>query len=288
VLITGYIYCDNYFEFYFNGQLIQKDPLDFTPHNAVKVSFEYDGTSDKTYAILCQDYASDSGYEYTSTTSPGLGDGNLLAEFSDGTKTSSSWKAYTVTYGPTEASRSNGCSSSNLAACIVQDNGMPTDWTLASFDDSSWVSATEYTAAEAGWGRTPSYSGGKCGTITSPLTKENADPSSITTTEDECLDPKAFLCGGDGDCSGSTDGRMLWGASLDYDNKMLYRYTAASATASNSPSPTPTPTPTPMLTPTPTPVPAPKAADGAQVMWRLDLAWVAAICSVSYLSLCNL
>ncbi|CAE7244829.1 unnamed protein product, partial [Symbiodinium sp. CCMP2456] len=53
--ITGYIYCDNYFEFYFNGQLIAKDPLDFTPHNAVKVSFQYDETANmsKTYAILC-------------------------------------------------------------------------------------------------------------------------------------------------------------------------------------------------------------------------------------------
>merc|ERR1711957_860588 len=182
---------------------------------------------------------------------------------------------------------------SNLAACKIQDNGMPTDWTLASFDDSSWVSATEYTPAVAGWGRGPSYSGGQCGTITSPLTKENASPSSIATTADECLDPKKVLCGGDEDCTGSSDGRMIWGASLDYDNKMLFRYTATSATASN-PAPVPVPTPSPMPAPasTNTPVPAPQSTptstDGAQVMWRLDLAWVAAIGSVLHLSLCNL
>ena len=34
VTITGHIYCDNYFEFYFNGQQVFTDPLDFTPHNA--------------------------------------------------------------------------------------------------------------------------------------------------------------------------------------------------------------------------------------------------------------
>ena len=40
--ITGTIYCDNYFEFWFNGIKIAEDPLDFTPHNAVSVSFTYD------------------------------------------------------------------------------------------------------------------------------------------------------------------------------------------------------------------------------------------------------
>jgi len=225
--ITGYIYCDNHFEFYFNGVLIKEDPLAFTPHNAVKVSFEYDGTSSKTYAIMCQDYASESGYEYISTSSPKLGDGSLLAEFSDGTKTSSDWKVYTATFGPTDASVTAGCTSSNLDVCAVEDRGMPDGWALGSFDDSSWGAATEYTTAAAGWGRTPSYSDSKCGTITSPLTKENADPSSQETTEDECLNPRTVLCGGDESCTGDVDGRMIWGADLERDNKVLFRYSAA-------------------------------------------------------------
>ena len=29
----------------------------------------------------------------------------------------------------------------------------------------------------------------RCGTITSPLTRETASPSSVATTADECLDP---------------------------------------------------------------------------------------------------
>ncbi|CAE7711247.1 unnamed protein product, partial [Symbiodinium pilosum] len=193
--ITGYIYCDNYFEFYFNGQLIAKDPLDFTPHNAVKVSFQYNETetATKTYAILCQDYASSSGYEYTQTDRPQLGDGALLAEFSDGTRTTSAWKSYVVTFGPTDASIASGCSATNLAACAVQDNGVPDNWYAVDFDDSAWASATEYTASQAGWGKTPSYSNGQCGTITSPLTKATASPSSIATTADECLNPKSVL-----------------------------------------------------------------------------------------------
>ncbi|CAE6952144.1 unnamed protein product [Symbiodinium natans] len=149
--ITGHIYCDNYFEFYFNGQLIAKDPLDFTPHNAVKVSFQHNESEgkNKTYAILCQDYASSSGYEYTQTNNPQLGDGALLAEFSDGTRTTRDWKSFVVSFGPTDASITSGCSSSNLAPCQVQNHAMPSNWFAVDFDDSSWASATEYTASEA-------------------------------------------------------------------------------------------------------------------------------------------
>eukprot|EP00438_Fugacium_kawagutii_P032630 Skav232015 [mRNA] locus=scaffold3320:62406:66626:- [translate_table: standard] len=155
-----------------------------------------------------------------------LGDGALLAEFSDGTRTTSAWKSYVVTFGPTDASISSGCSSSNLSPCAIQDNGVPSDWYATDFDDSSWTSATEYTASQAGWGRRPTYSGGQCGTITSPITKQTASPSSIATTADECLDPRAVLCGGDETCDGS-DGRFIWGADMDRDNKMLFRFNAS-------------------------------------------------------------
>ena len=57
-LVTGYVYCDNAFQLYVNGDLVYEDPLAFTPHNAVRVEFDYDGGSDKTYAIMCRDYAS--------------------------------------------------------------------------------------------------------------------------------------------------------------------------------------------------------------------------------------
>mmetsp|Transcript_29655 Transcript_29655/g.76066 ORF Transcript_29655/g.76066 Transcript_29655/m.76066 type:complete len:103 (+) Transcript_29655:689-997(+) len=46
---------------------------------AYEVSFEWDGLSDKEFAIMCMDYASPSGYEYTETASPQIGDGVLMA-----------------------------------------------------------------------------------------------------------------------------------------------------------------------------------------------------------------
>ena len=68
--IRGFIYADNWFEFYFNGELIKTDPLTFTPHQACEVEFEWDGESDRVYAFKASDYASVSGYEYTDTNNP--------------------------------------------------------------------------------------------------------------------------------------------------------------------------------------------------------------------------
>ncbi|CAJ1337485.1 unnamed protein product [Effrenium voratum] len=233
--ITGYIYCDNYFEFWFNGVLVKKDPMTFTPHNAVAVSFEWDGVSDKEYAIMCMDYASSSGYEYVETSSPGLGDGSLMAEFSDGTVTSAAWNVFVLTMGPTDASITAGCSSSNLAPCAVVSTPEPAGWMAGGYQGSGgWISATEYSAAQAGWGRTPTWDATLkcCGTATSPATQEtltnnggcsvnyeSATPAgaAVTVAEDECLDPKAFLS--------ETRSKMIWSADLERDNKLLFRIT---------------------------------------------------------------
>eukprot|EP01060_Flectonema_neradi_P037916 TRINITY_DN7791_c3_g1_i1.p1 TRINITY_DN7791_c3_g1~~TRINITY_DN7791_c3_g1_i1.p1 ORF type:complete len:314 (+),score=65.04 TRINITY_DN7791_c3_g1_i1:77-1018(+) len=239
--ITGTIYCDNQFEFYFNGVLIASDPIAFTPHQAVQVSFDWDGVSDKVFAISCQDYASTSGYEYIDTTSPQLGDGALIAEFSDGTITSSSWKYYVTNYGPTDASIAAGCSATNLAACAVQDNGTPANWFSTSFDDSTWTTSTTYTSAQAGWGAPPTWSGTECCTMTSPLDRStlgcsvDSSGTAITVTESECQNPSELL--------GSSTASFIWGTDLERDNKVLFRYTATASSSSTTPAP-PTPSPT--------------------------------------------
>jgi hypothetical protein len=130
----------------------------FTPHQAVAVTFEWDGISDITYAIQCEDFASDSGYEYVGTARPQLGDGALIVAFDDGMGTVTSapeWRVFVSTFGPTDTSIDAGCSPENLDACVVEDRGIPNGWTKPDFDDWSWQPATEYTPAQAGWGRAP-------------------------------------------------------------------------------------------------------------------------------------
>eukprot|EP00283_Hemiselmis_rufescens_P008605 CAMPEP_0173418626 /NCGR_PEP_ID=MMETSP1357-20121228/717_1 /TAXON_ID=77926 /ORGANISM="Hemiselmis rufescens, Strain PCC563" /LENGTH=294 /DNA_ID=CAMNT_0014381143 /DNA_START=117 /DNA_END=1001 /DNA_ORIENTATION=- len=227
--ITGTIYCDNQFTFYFNGVLVKQDPISFTPHNAVKVSFDWDGTWPKVYAIACQDFATSSGYEYTETSNPQLGDGALIASFSDGTKTTTSWKAFVSKSGPTPASVSAGCSATSLDKCAVSDVGDPADWYAKTFDASGWSAATSYTEQQAGWGRTPSWKNGECCTMTSPLTRNDLGCSvdssgqGIAVTEDECQDPKSLL--------GSSDATFLWAPELKTDNRVLFRMDISDAAA---------------------------------------------------------
>eukprot|EP00928_Gymnodinium_smaydae_P064692 TRINITY_DN47962_c0_g1_i1.p1 TRINITY_DN47962_c0_g1~~TRINITY_DN47962_c0_g1_i1.p1 ORF type:complete len:319 (+),score=31.40 TRINITY_DN47962_c0_g1_i1:68-1024(+) len=306
--ITGHIYCDNYFEFYFNGQLIAKDPLTFTPHNAVSVSFTWDGVSDKVFAIMCQDFATASGYEYVESGlsptafiimltlgslatlcgfvlvwlsffkqrkanedvegngnnsavsrhgkwlklcsclllagglvaiilavvlnivlySAQLGDGALIAEFSDGTVTSSQWQAFVATHGPTLASESAGCTSTNLDVCEIEKTPEPENWTSVAFTAGvGWKPATEYTADEAGWGMSPSWSDGQCCSPTSPMTRASlsacnsnwdvdaAKEVPVDVDESACLSPKVVFA--------NTKAAFLWGADLKKDNRMLFR-----------------------------------------------------------------
>mmetsp|Transcript_58117 Transcript_58117/g.142567 ORF Transcript_58117/g.142567 Transcript_58117/m.142567 type:complete len:300 (+) Transcript_58117:131-1030(+) len=244
--ISGAIYCDNQFEFWFNGAKVASDPLAFTPHNAVKVSFEWDGSYPASFSISCQDFATDSGYEYTETSNPQLGDGALLASFtrSDGSvwvQTDRSWRTFVSKSGPTSASVAAGCSGSALEKCVVEDIGDPTDWYASSFSTSSWPVATSYTAAEAGWGMRPTWTGGQCCTVTSPLSRAEMGCSvnaltgaAITVTEDECQDPRTLL-----ESSGAT---FLWSSDLKTDNRVLFRLdlSSGSGTPSGSPSSTPT------------------------------------------------
>mmetsp|Transcript_33192 Transcript_33192/g.80043 ORF Transcript_33192/g.80043 Transcript_33192/m.80043 type:complete len:630 (-) Transcript_33192:268-2157(-) len=183
------------------------------------------------------DYASPSGYEYTETATPQIGDGVLMAEFSDGTVTGSAWSTFVVTHGPTAESETAGCSATNLDACVVSSVAEPTGWTGVGFEvDNTWSAATEYTSSEAGWGRTPSWNttASCCGTSTSPMTQatlslnggcsvnyaaENPDGEAVTVEQRECLDPQSVLS--------ESRSKMIWSSDLQKDNKVLFRLKVA-------------------------------------------------------------
>ena len=219
--VVGTVYCDNQFTLWVNGEKIATDPVSFTPHQAVRVAFEWNGTSNITYAIQCEDYASDSGYEYTGSSRPQLGDGALIAAFDDGLGTvtaAHSWRVYTATFGPTDASISAGCSFDNLSICVVDDRGIPEKWTEPDFDDSKWKFATSYSAAAAGWGRRPTWSSEEgCCTLTSPIDRSSLG-CNMSLTENECLDPRREFA--------NSSAGFVWAADLERDNRVLFRYTA--------------------------------------------------------------
>lgn len=220
--VTALVYADNYFDFYVDGQLIKSDPLDFRPHNAVRFSFSVVSGVPRTYAIRAKDWTNPdgSGYEYTLTTSPQIGSGALRVLLSDGTVSSSLWKCYSTNFAPTDASNAAGCSKTNLKVCNSTVLPEPTGWTLKSFDDSAWKSATVYTEAQAGWGAAPTYQNGQCGNVVDPLTRIDKSPNYITSTADECVSPR--------DQSWSSSS-FIWGSDIDRDNTILCRLTVSSS-----------------------------------------------------------
>lgn len=135
--VTGWIYADNWFQLYVNGDLAATDPTPFKPFEVVPVSFT--ATLPMTIAIIAKDYADPvTGLEYDNTK---VGDGGLIVHLSNGTVSSTAWKAKVIERGPLNL---NDC----LAApsrCVVEKIGAPTNWTMPGFDDSGWGSASQHT-----------------------------------------------------------------------------------------------------------------------------------------------
>ena len=224
--VEGLVYADNSFEFFVDGKSVASDPLLFQPHQAVKFSFDTDTSSTRVYAVKAKDWAdSVTGYQFmgaSKETDQGqkslalIGDGALRVLLSDGTVSNSAWKCMTTSYGPTEASVAAGCSTSNFAACRIQNFTEPSGWKTLGFDDSAWQLATEYTDDEAGWGVAPTYDAStrECSTRIDPVSGKSWNPSYVMLDEDQCLDPLAQDWG---------TSVFIWQPSMYLDNTILCR-----------------------------------------------------------------
>ncbi len=167
VEITGYIFADNYYELYVNGTFVARDRIAMTPFNSTVVRFR--ANYPITYAIKAVDWDTHPGLglEYDQYN---VGDGGLIARFSDGTATGPEWKVETFFIAPltdpscvtTSAGRdSTACPSQKLRGgnktpcslgdpqtCKALHFAMPDSWTSPRFDDAAWPRATLYKAED--------------------------------------------------------------------------------------------------------------------------------------------
>ncbi len=169
-VITGYIVADNYFEFYVNGKLVAVDPVPYTPFNSVVVKFK--AKRPLTYAFKLVDWEEDLGLgteiNFGKKFKFYQGDGGLVARFSDGTVTDSSWKAQAFYIAPLKSpndviEKGNVHDTTRLGRihpnapapgcedkCYAVHYPIPPDWAAPSFDDSKWPRAYEYTDEDIG------------------------------------------------------------------------------------------------------------------------------------------
>lgn len=180
-VITGYIVADNYYEMWVNGKLVSVDNTPYTPFNSAIVKFKV--KRPYTIAFLLVDWDEHLGLgmeqfpvpvtEKTSQWYPG--DGGLIAKFSDGTMTDSSWKAQTFYIAPlndpSEVVEKGNVHDTPLKGrvhpfakkpdckdqCFAIHYPIPENWQSKRFNDLNWPRAWEYTDEDIGVNALPAY-----------------------------------------------------------------------------------------------------------------------------------
>jgi hypothetical protein len=181
-VITGYIVADNYYELWINGKLVAVDATPFTPFNSSIVKFKV--KRPYTLAFLLVDWEEHLGLGMERNPLPPNprsvpyypGDGGLIARFSDGTMTDSTWKAQSFYIAPLldpkevvekgwvhdtgsiggrvhPYARRPDCKEQ----CFAVHYPMPVNWQSPRFNDSLWPRAWEFTNEEIGVRSLPAY-----------------------------------------------------------------------------------------------------------------------------------
>jgi hypothetical protein len=163
VEITGYIFADNYYELWVNGKFVARDRLAMTPFNSTVVRFR--AKYPMTYAFKAIDWETKVGLgmEYQSFN---IGDGGMIAYFSDGNGTHADWRAETFYVAPlddpecvrtTPSGRdSTFCSQAVRPACAQRDPltcqslhfDVPAQWNAPGFDARAWPNAITWRPIE--------------------------------------------------------------------------------------------------------------------------------------------
>lgn len=203
-VVTGTIVSDNYFELWVNGRLVGVDAVPYTPFNSAIVRFR--AKRPYTYAFRLVDWEEKLGVGMEKM--PGndwfAGDGGLIARFSDGTVTDSTWRAQAFYIAPLASpddvlERGGVHDTIKLGRvhpiakvptcreqCYAVHYPIPPNWAAPDFDDTAWPRAYEYTDEDVG----------------------------VTTLTAYTRYPEAFA-----------DARWIWSVNLVFDNLVIARKT---------------------------------------------------------------
>ena len=182
-VITGFVVADNYYEMYVNGKLVSVDNTPYTPFNSSIVKFKVKRPYTLAFLLVDWDEHLGLGMEVfpvpitPKTNKYYPGDGGLVARFSDGTVTDSSWKAQTFYIGPLvdptdvverghirDVVPATGGRTHPYARrpacedkCYAVHYPIPANWQSPRFNDTHWPRAWEFTDREIGVTNLPAY-----------------------------------------------------------------------------------------------------------------------------------
>ena len=153
--IKAEVWADNWFAFYSGDQLVKEDSVSITTERSFNSeSFTFSASHPLTLNFIAKDFKeNDSGLEYIGTNRQQMGDGGLIAQFTNADTgelialTDSNWTCTVIHEAPLDKScekESNPVA--GQAPCGFTSLEEPLGWKDAGFDTSSWSNASIYTA----------------------------------------------------------------------------------------------------------------------------------------------
>ena len=189
---TAEVWADNWFSLYINGKLVGQDSVAITTEksfNSERITFT--ASYPFTIAMVAKDFKqNDTGLEYIGTDRQQMGDGGIVAQFTDTATgrvvatTSSAWRGLVIHQAPLNKSCEK--SSKPEIDCTSRIASEPSGWTQSSFNDSSWTTANTYSKEAVG------------------------------------------VKDGYNNISWSSNAQLIWTSDLEIDNTILWRYTVTS------------------------------------------------------------
>ncbi len=148
------VWADNWMAVYVDGELIGEDSVPITTERSFNSeTFTFEAASTFTVAIEAKDFKeTDSGIEYIGEGNQQMGDGGIIAQITDLSSgevvavTDASWTTLVAHRAPLnkECERS----ADPDTECEFEILEVPSGWADPDFDDSGWISATEWSAGD--------------------------------------------------------------------------------------------------------------------------------------------
>ena len=159
VKIKAEVWTDNWFAFYLGDTLIKEDSVPITTERSFnKEVFTFDATYPLQLNFIVKDYMkNDTGLEYIGTDRQQMGDGGLIAQFTNADTgeliavTDGNWSGLVIHTAPLDdACAKEANPVAGQGPCTFTALSEPAHWKDIGFDDSSWAKATIYTAQQVG------------------------------------------------------------------------------------------------------------------------------------------
>ena len=157
VTIKAEVWADNWFALYNGDTLIGEDSVPITTERSFNSeTFTFVASYPLHLNIVAKDYkANDTGLEYIGTSRQQMGDGGLIAQFTDTATgkviavTDANAKVLVIHKAPLDSACAGEANPvAGQAPCTFTALAEPTDWKSPTFDDSAWSKASVFTAAQ--------------------------------------------------------------------------------------------------------------------------------------------